>query len=99
MLRLRHWKSASLVSKLPRFRVVFEEEASEFLVGQSKKRRRKLLDITYVIAASPFVEPDYTLPDEDGRHIAHVSTEGYVISYWIDAPVKRVVITEIEREE
>jgi hypothetical protein len=26
-------------------------------------------------------------------------TEGYVISDWIDAPVKRVVIVEVEREE
>lgn len=86
------------MSKLPRFRVVFEEEASEFLVSQGKKNRRKLLDITYLIAESPFADPDYLLPDGDGRSIAHISTEGYVISYWIDAPVKRVVVVEIERE-
>jgi hypothetical protein len=79
--------------------VVFEEEASEFLVGQTKRRRRKLLDIAYAIADSPFAEPDYSSPDADGRDIAHVTTEGYVIGYWVDAPVKRVVIVEIEREE
>lgn len=82
-----------------RFRVVFEEEASEFIIAQARRRRRKLADIAYTIAESPFAEPDYVLPDADGRPIAHVATEGYVISYWIDAPVKRVVIVEIEREE
>jgi hypothetical protein len=36
--------------------------------------------------------------DADGRSISHVATEGFVLSYWIDAPVKRVVVVEIERE-
>lgn len=57
------------------------------------------MEIAYAIAESPFAEPDYVLPDADGRRIAHIATEGYVISYWVDAPVKRVVIVEIEREE
>lgn len=87
------------VSKLARFRVVFEEGASEFIIAQSGKKRRKLADIAYSIAQSPFAEPDYVLPDEDGHPIAHVATEGHVISYWVDASVKRVVIVEIEREE
>jgi len=87
------------VNEPARFRVVFEEEASEFIIAQARRRRRKLADIAYTIAESPFAEPDYVLPDADGRPIAHVATEGYVISYWIDAPVKRVVIVEIEREE
>jgi len=87
------------VSELARFRVVFEEGASEFVIAQSARRRRKLLDITYVIAKRPFADPDYVVPDIDGRLIAHVGTEGYVISYWVDAPVKRIVEVEIEREE
>ena len=87
------------MNELRRFRVVFEEEASEFVVAQTKRLRRKLLDITYAVAASPFAEPDYQLPDAEGRLISHVTTEGYVVSYWIDAPIKRVVIVEIERED
>jgi hypothetical protein len=87
------------VNELARFRVVFEEDASEFIVGQAGRKRRKIMDIAYAIARSPFAEPDYVLPDADGRSIAHVATEGLVISYWVDAPVKRVVIVEIEREE
>ncbi len=86
------------MSELARFRVVYEEEASKFIIAQSGRRRRKLADIAYAIAESPFAEPDYVLPDADGRPIGHVATEGYVISYWVDAPVKRIVIVEIERE-
>ena len=87
------------MNELGRFRVVFEEDASEFVFGQTKRLRRKLLDIAYAVAASPFAEPDYTLADADGRPISHVATEGYVLSYWVDASVKRVVIVEIERED
>jgi hypothetical protein len=87
------------VSEVVRFRVVFEEEASEFIIAQTGRKRRKLSDIAYAIAESPFAEPDYVLPDADGRPIAHVATEGYVISYWVDASVKRIVIVEIERAE
>jgi hypothetical protein len=87
------------VNELGRFRVVYEEEAGEFIFAQRGRKRRKLADIAYAIAEVPFAEPDYVLPDADGRPISHIATEGYVISYWVDAPVKRIVIVEIEREE
>ena len=51
------------------------------------------------VAASPFAEPDYQLPDAEGRLISQVEIEGYVVSYWIDAPAKCIVIVEIERED
>jgi hypothetical protein len=87
------------VTELEQFRVVYEEEASEFVVAQTKRRRRKLLDIGYAIAEKPLADPDYVLPDADGRPICHVETEGYVFCYWVDAPVKRIVIVGIERGE
>ena len=87
------------MTKLERFRVVYEEGASEFIVAQTKRRRRKLLDIGYAIAERPFAEPDYVLPDAEGHTVGHVETEGYVFSYWIDAPRKRIVVVEIERGE
>ncbi|MEO6003796.1 MAG: hypothetical protein ABIZ04_09975 [Opitutus sp.] len=87
------------MSKLPRFRVIFEEEASEFIVAQAKRQRRRLMDICYAIADRPFSRPDFVLSDADGRMISHVATEGYLVSYWVDAPVKRVVIAEVELEE
>jgi len=87
------------VTKLPRFILVFEEGASEFILAQAKRRQRRIMDICYAIAGDPFAVPDYALPDADGREVSHVLTEGYLIGYWIDAPVKRVVIVEIESEE
>ena len=64
------------MSKLPRFRVVFEEEASEFIIALSTRRRRRLMDICYAIASEPFAESDFQLNDTDGRPISHVVTEG-----------------------
>ncbi len=46
----------------------------------------------------PLAKPDFVLNDADGRPISHVSTDGYLVSYWVDERVKRVVITEIEEE-
>jgi hypothetical protein len=39
------------------------------------------------------------LPDADGRPIAHIATDGFVISYWVDAAVKRIVVVEVECED
>lgn len=87
------------MSRLPRFKLIFEEEAGEFILAQSRKRQRRLVDICYIIASDPFAIPDYVLSDAGGREISHVLTEGYLIGYWVDFPVKRVVIAEIEAEE
>mgnify|MGYP000219588854 CR=1 FL=1 len=57
------------------------------------------MDICYAIAARPLAQPDFQLPDAEGRPISHVATEGYLVSYWVDVRVKRVVIAEIEVEE
>jgi len=86
------------VSSLARFKAVFEEEAAEYILAQTKRRRRRLMDLCYVIADDPLAKPDYILNDADGRPISHVSTDGYLVSYWVDERVKRVVIAEIEEE-
>jgi hypothetical protein len=51
------------VVNFPRFKVVFEEEAGEFIFSLPKRKGRRLLDIAHVIADDPFAAPDYTLPD------------------------------------
>jgi hypothetical protein len=84
------------VVKLVRFRVVFEEEATEFIFSLPKRKGRKILAIGYAIANHPFANPDYALPDADGRTISNIMTEGYMLSYWVDAPMKQIVIIEIE---
>ena len=87
------------MSRLPRFKLIFEEDAGEYILAQTKRRQRRLMDICYTLAAEPFAVPDYILPDANGRDVSHVLTEGYLIGYWVDFPVKRVVIAEIEAEE
>ena len=86
------------MSSLDRFIVVFEEDAAEYILAQTKRRRRRLIDLCYVIAADPLAKPDFVWDDADGRPVSHVSTDGYLVSFWVDERVKRVVITEIEEE-
>jgi hypothetical protein len=87
------------VSSLVRFKPIFELEAAEFILAQTKRRKRRLMDLCYAIAADPYAKPDFVLNDADGRPISHVSTDGYLLSYWVDERVKRVVIAEIEEVE
>lgn len=56
-LPLKLSKSVSPVNELARFRIVLEEEASEFVICQSGRKQRKLLDIAYAIARSPLPSP------------------------------------------
>jgi len=57
------------------------------------------MDLCYAIAGDPYAKPDFVLNDTDGRPIFHVATDGYLLSYWVDERVKRVVVVEIEEEE
>lgn len=87
------------MSELPRFRLIFEEDASEFILAQSKRRQRRLMDICYAIARHPSTKADFILPDTDGRPVSHIATEGFLLGYWVDPFSKRVVIAEIIDED
>jgi hypothetical protein len=76
---------------LPRFKVIFEEQVAEYILAQTRRRRRRLMDVCYAIARDPFAKPDFVVIDADGRPVSHVSTEGYLVSYWVDERMKRVV--------
>ena len=78
------------------YRLVFSEGAAEFLVGQSKRRQREILELTQKLAEHPFVRSDYNIPDDTGREIDHLIIEDYVFAYWLDHAVREIRIADIE---
>ncbi len=82
--------------ELGKYRPSFSDLATEFILSLPKRRQRRIMDRAYELARDPFLESDYRLTDTDGRTIEHLLVDGVVFSYWIDHPVKLVMITEIE---
>jgi mRNA-degrading endonuclease RelE of RelBE toxin-antitoxin system len=74
----------------------FSDLAAEFLVRLPKRRQRKLLDTCKQLASNPFIRADYHVKDADGRNIEHIAVSGFVIAYWVDHPVCKVMIVEID---
>jgi mRNA-degrading endonuclease RelE of RelBE toxin-antitoxin system len=78
------------------YRPYYSHAAAEFFVSLSKRRQRKLLETCNQLARSPFVRSDYTVKDSDGRPIEHIRIGGFVVPYWVDHPVCKVMVVEIE---
>ena len=81
------------------YRAVYSESAAEFILTLPKRRQRKLVDTCTRLARHPLITSDYVVKDESGREIEHLMVDGFVIAYWVDAPVKLVMIVEVDDVE
>lgn len=70
-------------------------EAVSFIVGLSKQKQRKAIDLAERIAASPESISDYQTLDVQGRTIENLLLEEFLFTYWIDHASKEVQLTEI----
>jgi len=74
----------------------YSDVAAEFILSLPKRKGRKLLDTCNQLARNPFVESDYAIKDADGRDIEHISIAGFLIAYWVDHAVCKVLIVEVD---
>jgi hypothetical protein len=74
----------------------YSDVVADFIVSLPKRRQRKLLDVCNQLARNPFVKSDYSIKDSDGRDIEHIRAGGFVIAYWADHPVCKVMIVEVD---
>jgi len=51
------------------------------------------------LARHPFITSDYVVKDASGREIEHLMLDGFIIAYWVDVPVKLVMIVEVDDVE
>ena len=78
------------------YRPLFSDLVAEFILNLPKRRQRKLVDICNQLAKNPFIQSDYSIVDSDGRDIQHLLIESFVVAYWVDHPVAKVMILEVE---
>ncbi|RXK53683.1 hypothetical protein ESB00_18525 [Oleiharenicola lentus] len=83
------------MDKVSRYRPVFADSAVAFFVSLSRRRQIRLLDRARELAADPFLVPDLTSTDADGRIISHLLTDGFVFDYWVDHAARVLAITDI----
>jgi hypothetical protein len=72
-----------------------EGEAYRYLVGRSKRRRKKLEQAIEMLAARPFQAPLFSGKSDDGSQLDIIETDGHLITYHVEHSVRRVRITEI----
>ena len=70
-------------------------EVVSFVIGLSKQKQRKVIDLVERIAASLEFISDYQTPDAQGRPIENLLLEEFLFAYWIDHASKEIQITEI----
>jgi hypothetical protein len=78
------------------YRPLYSDLAAEFILSLPKRRQRKLLDACNQLSKNPFFPSDYTVSDSDGRPIEHIAVEGFLISYWVDHAVGKVMVIEVD---
>ncbi len=81
------------------YEAVFAAAAMDFFVTQTKRRQRKILDRARELSADPFLVPDLTSLDADGREIFQFMSDGFIFDYWVDHAVRQVIVTDIDYVE
>jgi hypothetical protein len=79
-----------------RYEPVLSSQAVAFLVGLSKPRQRKLIDLIFQLSENPSQVGDYSEPDDAGRTVQFMLIRNVVIAFWADDAVKELRIVEIE---
>jgi mRNA-degrading endonuclease RelE of RelBE toxin-antitoxin system len=79
-----------------RYRPLYSDNAAEVILGLSKRKQRKVIDTCNELAANFFIKPDYVVRDSDGREIEHIRIGEFLIAYWVDHPVCKVMIVDLE---
>jgi mRNA-degrading endonuclease RelE of RelBE toxin-antitoxin system len=81
------------------YRPFYSDLAAESILNLPRRRQRKLVDLCNQLASNPFVKSDYSVKDADGRDIEHILVGGFVIAYWVDHAVCKVMIIEVDDVE
>ena len=74
---------------------VLSSKASSFLIGVSKARQRKIIELIFQIADHPSQLGDYSTRDDVGRDLQHLLLGDWQFSFWADHAVRELRVTDI----
>jgi len=77
------------------YQAFFADAVAETILNLPRRKARKLLNLCEQLASNPFVTSDYRVKDAEGREIDHISIGDFIIAYWVDHPVCKVMIVEV----
>jgi hypothetical protein len=75
---------------------VLSANASEFLVGLSKSKQKRLIHLLFQLAENPSQIGDYSKSDDTGREIQFLLLRDVLIAFWPDHPVRELRIVVIQ---
>ncbi len=74
---------------------VLSSKASSFLIGLSKKKQKRVIDLVFQLAEYPSQLGDYATREDGGREIQHLMVGDWHFSFWADHAVRELRVTEI----
>jgi hypothetical protein len=74
---------------------VLSSRPASFLIGLSKAKQRRVIDLIFRLAENPTQLGDYATREKGGRDIQHLMVGDWHFSFWADHPVRELRITEI----
>ena len=78
------------------YRVLIDIECLKIL-PKSGKRRDEVIEFCSSLADSIYDASDFQIKESKYGRVVEVSVRnGYIITWWLDAPVKRIVVIDIE---
>jgi hypothetical protein len=78
------------------YRPLYSDVVAELVLKLPRRRQRKLVDTCNQLARNPFVKSDYIVKDADDRDIEHILIDEFVVAYWVDHAVCKVMIVEVD---
>jgi hypothetical protein len=79
-----------------RYEPVLSSRATAFIIGLSRSRQRRLIELLFRLAKNPYQIGDYSEKDETGRDIHFLMVGDSVIGFWADHAVKEFRIVDID---
>ena len=79
------------------FRVLIDIACLDIL-PKSGKRREEVLDFCSRLVDVPYEASDFQVVEPSSLRSVEVSeVAGYAVTWWVDAPVKRIIVIDIHR--
>ena len=84
------------MAKAAAYEPVLSAKASSALVGLSRPKQRKIIELLFRLAQHPGQLGDYSTRDDRDRDIQHLRLGDRLVSFWADHAVAELRITAIE---
>ncbi len=81
------------------WKVAFDADAVECLLGCRANERRKLLQFAESLKAHPTLPGDFVEQDDSRRNLQVKLVSRFLVTYWADHAVKEVKVVAIEQAD